>query len=392
MNSNKMIIVFYGELSTKGKNIMDFIRLLGKNIKESLKDFNLTYDIKKDHIYIHLQNENVTEITQRLKKVPGILSFSIATKVDKDMDEIKKEADRQYKEISPSTFKIDCKRVDKEFPLHSDDINRQVGGHILKNNPDSKVDVHHPELLLHITIREEGCYIYGYKIKSLGGYPLGIQGKCLSLLSGGIDSPVSLYLLMKRGIKVEAIHFMAPPYTSNMVIDKIKDLLSVLNDYQSSIRLYLVNFTELEKKIYEVAGPSYLVTIMRRMMMRISSIIAKRNNDLILATGESIGQVASQTLSSISVIDPTSSLAVIRPLATYDKTDIISLAQQIGTYEISIRPYEDCCTIFPIKDPVTHPDIKTVLKIEESFPYEEMIKQCVDSVAVLDIKRDEEEL
>ena len=392
MNSNKMIIVFYGELSTKGKNIMDFIRLLGKNIKESLKDFNLTYDIKKDHIYIHLQNDNITEITQRLKKVPGILSFSIATKVDKDMDEIKKEADRQYKEISPSTFKIDCKRVDKEFPLHSDDINRQVGGHILKNNPDSKVDVHHPELLLHITIREEGCYIYGYKIKGLGGYPLGIQGKCLSLLSGGIDSPVSLYLLMKRGIKVEAIHFMAPPYTSNMVIDKIKDLLSVLNDYQSSIRLYLVNFTELEKKIYEVAGPSYLVTIMRRMMMRISSIIAKRNNDLILATGESIGQVASQTLSSISVIDPTSSLAVIRPLATYDKTDIISLAQQIGTYEISIRPYEDCCTIFPIKDPVTHPDIKTVLKIEESFPYEEMIKQCVDSVAVLDIKRDEEEL
>ena len=392
MNSNKMIIVFYGELSTKGKNIMDFIRLLGKNIKESLKDFNLTYDIKKDHIYIHLQNENITEITQRLKKVPGILSFSIATKVDKDMDEIKKEADRQYKEISPSTFKIDCKRVDKEFPLHSDDINRQVGGHILKNNPDSKVDVHHPELLLHITIREEGCYIYGYKIKGLGGYPLGIQGKCLSLLSGGIDSPVSLYLLMKRGIKVEAIHFMAPPYTSNMVIDKIKDLLSVLNDYQSSIRLYLINFTELEKKIYEVAGPSYLVTIMRRMMMRISSIIAKRNNDLILATGESIGQVASQTLSSISVIDPTSSLAVIRPLATYDKTDIISLAQQIGTYEISIRPYEDCCTIFPIKDPVTHPDIKTVLKIEESFPYEEMIKQCVDSVAVLDIKRDEEEL
>ena len=392
MNSNKMIIVFYGELSTKGKNIMDFIRLLGKNIKESLKDFNLTYDIKKDHIYIHLQNENVTEITQRLKKVPGILSFSIATKVDKDMDEIKKEADRQYKEISPSTFKIDCKRVDKEFPLHSDDINIQVGGHILKNNPDSKVDVHHPELLLHITIREEGCYIYGYKIKGLGGYPLGIQGKCLSLLSGGIDSPVSLYLLMKRGIKVEAIHFMAPPYTSNMVIDKIKDLLSVLNDYQSSIRLYLVNFTELEKKIYEVAGPSYLVTIMRRMMMRISSIIAKRNNDLILATGESIGQVASQTLSSISVIDPTSSLAVIRPLATYDKTDIISLAQQIGTYEISIRPYEDCCTIFPIKDPVTHPDIKTVLKIEESFPYEEMIKQCVDSVAVLDVKRDEEEL
>ena len=392
MNSNKMIIVFYGELSTKGKNIMDFIRLLGKNIKESLKDFNLTYDIKKDHIYIHLQNENVTEITQRLKKVPGILSFSIATKVDKDMDEIKKEADRQYKEISPSTFKIDCKRVDKEFPLHSDDINRQVGGHILKNNPDSKVDVHHPELLLHITIREEGCYIYGYKIKGLGGYPLGIQGKCLSLLSGGIDSPVSLYLLMKRGIKVEAIHFMAPPYTSNMVIDKIKDLLSVLNDYQSSIRLYLVNFTELEKKIYEVAGPSYLVTIMRRMMMRISSIIAKRNNDLILATGESIGQVASQTLSSISVIDPTSSLAVIRPLATYDKTDIISLAQQIGTYEISIRPYEDCCTIFPIKDPVTHPDIKTVLKIEESVPYEEMIKQCVDSVAVLDVKRDEEEL
>lgn len=392
MTNLDMIIVFFGELSTKGKNIMDFIRLLGNNIKKTLKEFKtLTYEVKKDHIYIHLNDEDFEKVSSKLKKVPGILSFSLARRVDKDLDIIKKEADRQYKEVNPTTFKIDCKRIDKNFPIHSDDINRQVGGYILFNNDGSKVDVHHPELLLHIIIREEGTYVYGYKIKGLGGYPLGIAGKGLALLSGGIDSPASVFLLMKRGVKIECIHFMAPPYTSDLVIDKIKDLLHVLNDYQDDIKLYLVPFTDLEKKIYEVAGPSYCVTIMRRMMMRISSIVASKHNDLIVSTGESIGQVASQTLYSMKVIEPCCKLPVIRPLATYDKQEIIKLTQDIGTYDISIRPYEDCCTIFPLKDPVTHPNIKVVEKIEESFDYEKMIYDCINNIEVIHVKKEEDE-
>lgn len=392
MNNSNMIIVFYGELSTKGKNIMNFIRLLGTNIKKTLADFKkLTYEIKKDHIYIILNGEDFSLVSLKLKKVPGILSFSLATKVEKDLAEIKKEADRQYKEVNPKTFKIDCKRIDKTFPMHSDEVNRHVGGYILANNTNSKVDVHSPDLLLHIIIREEGCFIYGYKVKAMGGYPLGIAGKGLALLSGGIDSPVSVYQLIKRGIKVECIHFMAPPYTSSLVIDKIKDLLHVLNDYQDNIKLYLVPFTDLEKKIYEVAGPSYCVTIMRRMMMRISSIVANKHNDLIVSTGESIGQVASQTLYSIKVIDPCCRLPVIRPLATFDKTEIIKLSQDIGTYDISIRPYEDCCTIFPLKDPVTHPNIKVAEEIESKFDYENMIYECIKNIQVINVSNKEEE-
>lgn len=391
MNSSNMIIVFYGELSTKGKNIMNFIRLLGSNIKKALVDFKkLIYEIKKDHIYIILNGEDFSLVSLKLKKIPGILSFSLATKVEKELTEIKKEADRQYKESNLKTFKIDCKRIDKTFPLHSDEVNKHVGGYILANNTNSKVDVHTPELLLHVIIREEGCFIYGYKIKGMGGYPLGIAGKGLALLSGGIDSPVSIYQLMKRGIKVECIHFMAPPYTSSMVVDKIQDLLRVLNEYQDTIKLYLIHFTDLEKKIYEIAGPSYCVTIMRRMMMRISSIVANKHNDLIVSTGESIGQVASQTLHSIKVIDPCCKLPVIRPLATFDKAEIIKLAQDIGTYDISIRPYEDCCTIFPLKDPVTHPDIKVVQEIESKFDFNEMIYDCIKSIQVIYATKDEE--
>lgn len=392
MNDSNMIIVFFGELSTKGKNIMNFIRLLGSNIKKSLKEYHeLKYEIKKDHIYIHLNGIDYDKVALKLKKIPGILSFSLATRVDKDLKVIKEEADRQYKEVNPSTFKIDCKRIDKTFILHSDEVNRQVGGYILAKNENSKVDVHHPELLLHIIIREEGCYIYGYKEKAIGGYPLGIAGKGLALLSGGIDSPVALYLLMKRGVKIEGIHFQAPPYTSALVIDKIKDLLHVLNDYQDEIKLYLVPFTDLEKKIYEVAGPSYCVTIMRRMMMRISSIMANKHNDLFVSTGESIGQVASQTLHSIKVIDPCCKLPVIRPLATYDKQEIIKLAKEIDTYDISIRPYEDCCTIFPLKNPVTHPNLKIVEEIESKFDYNKMIYDCIKNIEVIYVKKEEDE-
>ncbi len=240
-------------------------------------------------------------------------------------------------------------------------------------------------------VRLEACYIYAIKEKGLGGYPLGIAGKSLVLLSGGIDSPVAAYLMMKRGVKIECIHFAAPPYTSAQVIDKIHDLLHVLNDYQPDIKLYVVPFTDLEKKVYEIAGPSYCVTVMRRMMLRIAEGIAFKHNDLVLSGGESIGQVASQTLPSMKVIEECSHLPMIRPLACSDKTDIIDVSKKIGTYDISIRPYEDCCTIFQLKDPVTNPHLDKVKEIEASFDYETMVKDCIRNVKAEHISKVAEE-
>ncbi len=387
-----MIIVFFGELGTKGKNIMDFIRLLGKNIRHALRDFpSLEYEIKKDHIYILLGDEDFSKVSEKLKKVAGIGSFALAKSVDKDLEKISEEASSLYAKSGKTTFKVQTKRADKSYPIHSDEMSRKVGGYILKHNPGAKVDVHHPEILVEIYVREESAYVYGIKQKGLGGYPLGIAGKSLCLLSGGIDSPVAAYLMMKRGVKLECIHFAAPPYTSQAVIEKIHDLLHVLNDYQPDIKLYVIPFTQLERKIYEVAGPSYCVTIMRRMMLRIADGIAFKHNDLVLSGGESIGQVASQTLYSMQVIEEVGQHPFIRPLATYDKTEIIDIAKDIGTYDISIRPFEDCCTIFTLKDPVTHPNIDVVHEIEEKFDWKTMVHDCIKNATVEHITDEEEE-
>lgn len=389
MTNSDMIMIFFGELSTKGKNIMDFIRLLGKNVKHSLRNFkNLTVETKKDHIYVLLNGEDYQAVKKELKKVPGIGSFALAKAIPNDIEAIKEEGLMVYKLSNKTTFKVETKRVYKDFPLHSDEINRAIGGYILKNVETSKVDVHNPEIKIHVMVREDYTYIYALKEKGMGGYPLGIAGKSLLLISGGIDSPVASYMMMKRGVKLECIHFAAPPYTSSKVIDKIHDLLKVMTQYQPDIKLYIVPFTELEKKIYEVAGPSYCVTIMRRMMLRISERIANQHNDLVLSSGESIGQVASQTLYSMQVIERVSSLPMIRPLACMDKTEIIDIAKEIGTYDISIRPYEDCCTIFTLKDPVTHPRLETVEEIESKWDFESMIKDCVKNVQVEHIVED----
>ncbi len=392
MNENSnLIVVFYGELTTKGKNIRDFINLLGKNIRSALKNFkNLTYDIRRDHIYIHLNGEDYNEIKKSLEKVPGIGSFALAVRVDKTLDALKEKALERYNEVNPSSFKVDTKRADKTFPRNSDQISREVGAYILTHTKNAHVDVHHPELMIHLSVRRKDAYVYAKKDKGMGGYPLGIAGKSLCLLSGGIDSPVAAYLRRKRGVKLECIHFAAPPYTSQAVIEKIHDLLHVLNVYQPDIKLYVVPFTKLERKIYEVAGPSYCVTIRRRRMLRISEAIAYKHNDLVLSGGESIGQVASQTLYSRKVIEEVSTLPFIRPLATYDKTEIIDIAQKIGTFDISIRPYEDCCTIFTLKDPVTHPDLAKVKEIEASFDWKSLRVECVKNTTAEHITDEEE--
>lgn len=394
MNAN-IIMVRYGELSTKGKNKKDFINLLGKNIKHALKKFpSLTYEVKHDHTYIHLNGESYSEVKERLLDVSGIYSFSPVYKLEKSIDELKEKVLFLLKEENKKTFKMDSRRVDKAFPLISDEINRQVAGFILKNT-NYKVDVHHPDVLVSVIVREDAIYLFSQTELAAGGYPLGIAGKSLMMMSGGIDSPVAAYLMMKRGIKIECIHFASPPYTSIAVITKIKDLLKVLNNYQEEIKLYIVPFTHLQEEIYKHVNVSYAITIMRRMMYRIACIVASKHNDLVVSNGESIGQVASQTLKSIQVIEKVATLPVIRPLAIYDKIDIIDIARKIKTFDISIRPFEDCCTIFEVKDPTTAPNEDKVLEYENSFDYQTLVDECVKNIEVIRInseENDEEDL
>ncbi|MDD6301884.1 MAG: tRNA 4-thiouridine(8) synthase ThiI [Bacillales bacterium] len=379
----ELIMVRFGELSTKGKNRGDFINLLGSNIKRALKQFSdLTYEVRRDHIYIHLHGVDYEKVKPILKTVSGLSSFSIVYKVENDIEKMKEACLELVSSKKAKTFKIHAKRAEKVFPMISDEINRAIASHILKNT-SLKVDVHNPDLLVSLTIRQNETYIYFDQEEGAGGYPLGIGGKGLMMMSGGIDSPVACYLMMKRGVKMECIHFAAPPYTNEGVITKITDLCKILAKYQGEVKIYVVPFTHLQEEIYRYAKESYAITIMRRMMYRITERIAKYHNDLVIANGESIGQVASQTLKSMQQIECVVNTPVIRPLACVDKVDIIKIARQLGTYDISIRPFEDCCTIFEPKNPTTAPNPEKIKEIEEAWNWEEQVKECIANIKVI---------
>ncbi len=386
------VLIRYGELSTKGKNRKDFITRLFHNVKYALRDYpNLTYQKTHDRIYIKLTDENTDEIAEKLKRVFGISSFSFTEKVDSDINVIKDTCLRIASESNKKTFKMMAKRHDKSFPMISDEINRACAGNIL-HNTDLTVDVHDPELLIRVEVHEKYTYITSDKIKGAGGYPAGINGKVLLLLSGGIDSPVAAYELMKRGLYVEAIHFASPPYTSQAARDKVLKLAEMVSEYQGSMKVHIVNFTDLQLDIYKTAGDPYAITIMRRMMYRLAERIAKENHCLALGTGESVGQVASQTLESIAVINETINIPVLRPLVCFDKVEIIDLARKIGTYETSILPFEDCCTIFDPKNPVTHPTSEKSVYYESQFDFETKINEAIEKQEVVTVyKRKEEE-
>ncbi len=372
------VLIRYGELSTKGKNRKDFIRKLDQNIRHMLKDFPaLTYQRTFDRIYIRLNGEDPEKIRELLSKVSGISSFSFTEKVPSDLNAIEEACLRIASESGKHTFKIITKRHDKTFPLNSDGINRAVAGEILKAT-DLKVDVHEPELEIRIEVHSDFTYLTSEKIPGAGGYPAGVNGKVLLMLSGGIDSPVAAYELMKRGLDVEAVHFASPPYTSENARQKVLDLAGMVSVYnQLRMRVHIVEFTDLQLEIYKAAGDPYAVTLMRRMMFRIAEQIAREEGCLALATGESVGQVASQTLESIACINEVISMPVLRPLICVDKVDIIDLARKIGTYETSILPYEDCCTIFDPKNPVTKPTSKKASFYESRFDYASMVEECV---------------
>ena len=383
------IIIRFGELSTKGKNRKDFIFTLARSIKRHLIDYQDLYEMKinHDHIYLNLKEKNL-DLAEILKNIQGMYSFSLALKVeDAELENINSIILEQIKKEEGKTFKVHARRIDKSYPYISDDINREVASNILKNT-DLRVDVHNPDILISIEIRTDGAYIFTQTIKGIGGYPEGSIGKCMMMLSGGIDSPVASYLLMRRGVELSFIHFASPPYTNSGVINKLEDILTTLNDYQTKINLYIIPFTKIQEKIYEVSEKGYQVTIMRRMMYRIAARLAKYKNITCIANGESIGQVASQTLDSMYVINKVIDLPVIRPLATYDKNDIISISKKINTYDISIRPYVDCCTIFPVLEPKTSPKDKICNLIESKADFDSLIDEALTNYEHKVFKKD----
>jgi len=383
------IMVRFGELSTKGKNKKEFIRVLARNIKNALSDVNgLEYQTRFDHIYVKLNGQDPMPIIEVLQDVSGIHSLSLVLKTDPDIENLKKVCLELIQKEEGQTFKVKSKRADKSYPIISEQIIRQVAGVILANT-NLKVDVHNPDILLSIEIRQEGAYIFCHSYPACGGYPLGVGGKIMHMLSGGIDSPVAAYLLMKRGIKIECIHFASPPYTNVGVIEKLKDLLGKLNKYQAEIRLNIIPFTKLQEEIYRVSDESYAITIMRRMMFRLATQLAHRRRCPAISSGESVGQVASQTLESMYTINEVTNLPVLRPVVTLDKLDIIALARKLDTYEISIRPYEDCCTIFDPKNPKTKPSLEKAKEFEEKFDYQSLIKEALDNVEVIYVKKDD---
>ena len=377
---NKLIFIKYGELTTKKGNRKAFINKLSNNIKKSLE--NIDYKLKADRSRLYIESLNIDLIIKKLKNIFGIHSIVVAYKVDNNTDDIKNIVLEKLKLETFNTFKVDTKRALKSFPIPSMEFNNIIGGHILKNM-NVKVDVHNPDITVKIEIRAEGTFVYFNEIKGLGGYPVGIQGTSLLMLSGGIDSPVAGYLALKRGVDLECLYFESPPHTSIQAKNKVIKLANIINKYSSNIKVNVVPFTKIQETILKNVREEYIITIMRRMMYRIALKFANRKNFKVIFNGESIGQVASQTLNSMNVINDVCNIPVIRPLACMDKLEIIDIAKKIGTYDVSILPFEDCCTVFVPKHPVINPVLEKCVLEENKFNWEELIDEAIDNIEVI---------
>lgn len=385
---NRVVLIKYGELTTKKGNRNFFINTLYQNIKKKLDKNNvkITRDISR--MYIEFQDNELDTVLKKLNQVFGIHTYQVAYKIDTDIQNIKDLAVDIMINKS-GTFKVETKRADKQFPILSTDFSRQIGGLILKSNSNLKVDVHNPDTILSIEILNKYAYLYTDIYYGLGGYPVGVQSKGMLMLSGGIDSPVAGYLALKRGVKLDAVYFEAIPHTSLEARNKVIDLTKKLCNYTDKINLCIVPFTEIQEAIYKECNPEYCITIMRRMMYRIMEKLAKRRKGVVIINGESIGQVASQTLTSMSVINAVTNMPVIRPVACLDKLEIIDIAKKIDTYDISILPFEDCCTVFVPKHPVINPNINECLLNEEKFDYETMIMDTINNIQTITITSDD---
>ena len=385
------LLLHFGELSTKGINkkafITRFMQSLRRLGKKEFPECTITSDYA--HAYIKLEeNSDFSHILSFVQELPGIQRITPVVATTLSLDDMKKDSLTMVKDLSFHSFKVRVRRPNHRYPIEGLEVARQIGGYLLANLKGIHVDVHHPDLYLDVEIRENVTYLSSLSYEGAGGYPLGSGGKALMLLSGGIDSPVASYLLLKRGLKLEYIHFAAPPYTSSAVIDKLADLLTSLSSYQEKILLHVVPFTNLQLSIYEHVDEPYCITIMRRMMLRIASSFARTHRLSALATGESVGQVASQTVESMEAINAVTTLPILRPLVAVDKVEIMKMAKKIGTYEISIRPYEDCCTIFKPKKPKTKPKEKECLYYESKWDYEKEIEEILQKMKTYELSED----
>ncbi len=385
------IVVRYGELSTKGKNRREFTKKLTENIKKRLADHpGLEYRMLHDGLFIRLGDEDYETVKKELKDVFGYSYFSGAVRTSTDIEDIRNTALSLIEKREGKTFKVNARRSDKSYPMHSDEINRSVATKILQTEK-WKVDVHNPDVMIYIVVGKDETYIMDEKIQGLGGYPTGINGRSLLMLSGGIDSPVAGFYTMKRGLKIEAIHFASEPYTSAQAKEKVLQLARILSVYQEDVVVHMIPFTDLQLAIYKHCDHSYAITIMRRMMYRIADRIAKKRGIISITNGESVGQVASQTPESMSVIGKVSETLILRPLCMFDKLEVIDVARRIGTYETSILPFEDCCTIFDPTDSVIKPKEEKCLYNESRFDFEPLVEACVQNEEMIRVSyRDQE--
>ena len=388
----KVVLIKYGELTTKKDNRNYFIKSLKNNIFSKLSNFE--FDIIDDYyrMFIIPKNDDIDGIVDKLKDIFGIHAIVIAySSEDVSEENIKNMSLDIMKEVSGKTFKVVTNRSNKAYPIKSMEMNNIIGGHILKNTP-FKVDVHNPDVYLYVEIRRDAVYIYNEDIPGLGGYPVGTLGRGLLMLSGGIDSPVAGYQMIKRGVQMYYLYFESRPHTSLEARNKVIRLARKLEKYNSNGKLLVVNFTKIQETIYKNLDPSYLITIMRRMMYRIAERVAKRNNCLAIVNGESVGQVASQTLSSILAVNDVTNYPILRPLCSFDKLDIIAISKKIDTYEISIEPYEDCCTVFVPKHPVINPNLKHIYEEESKYDFSELLDEAVKSIEVVSLEEEYSDL
>ena len=390
------IMVRYGELSTKGHNKKSFIDRLGVNVRKALHSFDqVKVHAQRDRLHVELNGADYDQVMNRLKLVFGIQNFSPSIKVDKTFEATAEAAAQMIAEQvdKPITFKVETRRSDHQFAIDTFEMNNKLGGYLLDKFPDKlKVDVHHPDLTLRVEIRLNGIFLSSETIKGAGGLPVGTAGKGMMMMSGGIDSPVAAYLGMKRGVSMEMVHFFSPPYTSPQALAKAKQLTEHLAKYSGSIKFIQVPFAEIQETVKEKVPEGYLMTIQRRMMLRLAAALMIKRHGLAIFNGESLGQVASQTMESMLAINDVTSYPVLRPVLSFDKTEIIKIAQDIDTYDLSILPYEDCCTVFTPTAKKTRPNVERAREYEKRLDIEGLMQRALDGIEITEIHPGEDYL
>ncbi|MGG0656332.1 tRNA uracil 4-sulfurtransferase ThiI [Rummeliibacillus pycnus] len=375
------ILIRYGEITTKGRNRKLFINRLKENLRYTFADIpNLRIRSERDRMYLSSNvDAEMEELIERLPHIFGIHSFSPVAQCEPTIEAMKELAVEIVRgmDYQGKTFKVNAKRSYKKFPMDTYELQQAIGSHVLGSLPGMTVQMKNPDIELRIEVREKAVYMMVEVIPGAGGLPIGSNGKALLLLSGGIDSPVAAYYMMKRGVRVEAIHFFSPPFTSDQSLGKVKELCEKISRFGGNIRLHVIPFTEIQQKIQSSVPENVTMTSTRRMMMKVADIVRKEIDAMAIVTGENLGQVASQTLESLAAINDVTTTPILRPLITFDKLEIIEVAQKIGTYDISIRPFEDCCTVFTPANPKTKPRVEKMNYYESFTDFDEMIERAV---------------